>query len=552
MIRYAVLLFNMIGLLAYRMFIAGGVEATQSVPANMKPGAEYTIEVTINKGATGGFAKFQQDLPEGFTATAVESKGASFSFTGTAVKFIWTSLPSEEEFKISYKVALAPNAPVGEKMLAGKFYYVVDNAKQSVDLEPAKVMVEGETSVASTNTSTTTADNTGTQATDNAATTSTTQQTDNATSTTNNANTGAAVVGAAAATTTTQTSDNTSANSGTNASTQSADNTNSTSTQTTTNDNSTSSSNTSSNNQSAANTGSATTQTTVGTQQGNVACTRKIIPNGGNDYTVEMTIKKGAISGFAKLSENIPAGFTATAGDLNKASFSFSEQKIKIVWVTLPLEPEFTISYKLSGSAAMANQVDGLLSYIENEETKKYVIEATAIGNGVTAANTNTATTNVSDNAAANNTATTTSDQAANNTNTQSSNNSNTQVTDNTNTNSQTTDNTNTQTQDNASSTATPSVAKVNYRVQICALKMSRMDNTYFERKYSFNKVDIEQHEGWVKYLVGGFSEYKNARDYREETKSKGVVGPFVTAYNSGRRITVQEALMISSQQWYK
>jgi hypothetical protein len=58
--------------------------------------------------------------------------------------------------------------------------------------------------------------------------------------------------------------------------------------------------------------------------------------------------------------------------------------------------------------------------------------------------------------------------------------------------------------------------------------------------------------QGFTKYTVGSHKEYKSAHDAREVIKSKGVVGPFVTAYNTGKRITVQEALMITSQKWFR
>ena len=62
----------------------------------------------------------------------------------------------------------------------------------------------------------------------------------------------------------------------------------------------------------------------------------------------------------------------------------------------------------------------------------------------------------------------------------------------------------------------------------------------------------MEFHEGWKKYIVGKYGQYKEARDYRETIRSKGIENPFVTAYNSGKRITVQEALMVSNQQWVR
>jgi hypothetical protein len=70
--------------------------------------------------------------------------------------------------------------------------------------------------------------------------------------------------------------------------------------------------------------------------------------------------------------------------------------------------------------------------------------------------------------------------------------------------------------------------------------------------KYSLNGVNTEMHEGYTKCIVGKHDEYRSARDAREGIRSKGVNDAFVTAYNSGRRITVQEALMITSQKWFR
>tara|TARA_B100000508_G_scaffold140310_1_gene140928 strand:+ start:3901 stop:5493 length:1593 start_codon:yes stop_codon:yes gene_type:complete len=94
----------------------------------------------------------------------------------------------------------------------------------------------------------------------------------------------------------------------------------------------------------------------------------------------------------------------------------------------------------------------------------------------------------------------------------------------------------------------------VRYRVQIAAGK-NVVNPKYFKVRHNFEtEFNIENHQGWVKYTTGSYSVYKDARDSRETINAADhkFDGPFVTAYNSGTRITVQEALMISNQKWYK
>ena len=79
------------------------------------------------------------------------------------------------------------------------------------------------------------------------------------------------------------------------------------------------------------------------------------------------------------------------------------------------------------------------------------------------------------------------------------------------------------------------------------------VDASSLAARYNISsKVNTEMAEGYTKYTVGSHNDYKEARDAREDMRNKGVAGPFVTAYNTGKRITVQEALMITSQKWYR
>ena len=88
------------------------------------------------------------------------------------------------------------------------------------------------------------------------------------------------------------------------------------------------------------------------------------------------------------------------------------------------------------------------------------------------------------------------------------------------------------------------------YKVQLLAAHKIA-GKSYFNKRHSYDgPFSIENHEGWVKYTTGEYNEYKKARNKRENLVHHKFPGPFVTAYNNGNRITVQEALMITKQDW--
>lgn len=90
----------------------------------------------------------------------------------------------------------------------------------------------------------------------------------------------------------------------------------------------------------------------------------------------------------------------------------------------------------------------------------------------------------------------------------------------------------------------------INYRVQILAAHRIA-EKKYMKKQFNYSdNYDLENHDGWVKYTTGNFEKYKIARDKRNNLNKHNFPGPFVTAYNYGERITVQEALMLSKQSW--
>lgn len=262
----------------------------------------------------------------------------------------------------------------------------------------------------------------------------------------------------------------------------------------------------------------------------NVTCERVISAGADpNEINVDVKIKKPGIRGFAKYQDLLPEGYTAKQGKLNGSSFSVSDGKIKFVWVSLPLEDDLVVSYTLekSETASADIKLDGEFSYLENDQTKKvkaktdsYTFSASAVAAKTPAAEkTNNQGNSENQNVAASN------NEVKNNETT-------------------------------SASTTNTQIAKregnVSYLVQIGAFK-NAIESDVLSRKFNLSEtIKSEMAEGYSKFMVGNFGEYKEARNHREKMKGKGCGSAFVVAYNGPKRITVQEALMITSQKWYK
>jgi hypothetical protein len=268
---------------------------------------------------------------------------------------------------------------------------------------------------------------------------------------------------------------------------------------------------------------------------------------------VTLKVLKEGISGFGKITEVIPEGFTAVELQSNGGIFSVLNNEVRFLWMTLPASDSFEVSYKLvAGTKEGEQAVKGSFSYVEDTKTKLKSTQSTIFnvtkeqdvlviapkpnppvkvepkdpgstegGNdGMSDPKEGTAKgTDPNDNNA------TTGDQGGSFASSKPS--------------------------KNTDETGATSQAEVAYRVQICATRKA-VDKSYFVK---YNKVNetiyADMHQGWHKFTVGAFEVYGEARNHRENVKVKNkITGPFVTAYNQGNRITVQEALMISKQEW--
>ncbi len=262
-----------------------------------------------------------------------------------------------------------------------------------------------------------------------------------------------------------------------------------------------------------------------------VSSSRSITPVNDTEFLVEVTLRKGELRGFGKLQETIPAGFTAIEKNSEDAIFTANDRVVKFVWLNLPAREELKVAYRIRANDRTAGDrtVTGEFGYLLNDETQKHPVTATTFTIAAQDVAVVTPPTVVVD----------------------------------------------TPKPVLSTPVVTPPVEKpiakvdppkpepkvtgvpgpeqgVTYKVQITAAH-KEVGAEYFLQRHKYSgPFGLERHEGWIKYTTGRFPEYRQARDQREAFISAGhrFPGPFVTAYNNGERITVQEALMISRQQW--
>jgi len=288
---------------------------------------------------------------------------------------------------------------------------------------------------------------------------------------------------------------------------------------------------------------------------GGVGGTRTITPVSENEMLVEVTVNKGDIRGFGKLQETVPQGFTAVEKNSDEAIFTAQDRIVKFVWLNLPARNTIKVVYKLRANQRPDGEysIDGEFGYLLNDETQKAVLGTSRFFVGPKALELLAQDNEVMDPmsnedaqlairererlaaeakareaaearaAAALAEQKKKKEQAA------------------------------TAQQPVKPVTTIPAPEKgVTYKVQITAAHRE-VGRAYFQARHRYTgDFSIERHQGWIKYVTGGQASYKEARDLRVSLVQAGheFPGPFVTAYNNGERITVQEALMLSNQQW--
>ena len=90
----------------------------------------------------------------------------------------------------------------------------------------------------------------------------------------------------------------------------------------------------------------------------------------GDKFTVEITINKMSLKHFAEFRQKLPKGFTAVEKVSQSADFHFTNQFVKLVWLRLPRQAQFKVSYDIQVDAGVKGvfKLPGQFTYIYNNQ----------------------------------------------------------------------------------------------------------------------------------------------------------------------------------------
>ncbi len=271
-----------------------------------------------------------------------------------------------------------------------------------------------------------------------------------------------------------------------------------------------------------------------------VKCIRQLpyLADQGKEYIINLLINKGNKEKFAKIQESVPEGYTAVSLDSKDAIFTFKDQTVKLLWMNLPADPYFVVSYKLVPAEGVSEKpnMSGTFSYIENDNTLSIDIVEKDVSMQNASSENLLAVLNSTVGKASEAISYTQPLDYSGKVKIEIAESALRLIND-----------------DSKLTSMLEPESGIYYRVQIAAGHRPINMNHYF-KKYNLDKeVRAEFHEGWRKYSVGSFYVYKAARDYRVHIWNTTTIDDaFVSAYNEGNRVTVQEALMITNHEWYR
>jgi hypothetical protein len=290
---------------------------------------------------------------------------------------------------------------------------------------------------------------------------------------------------------------------------------------------------------------------------GNISIKRKIERLSSTDFEVSLSIAKGSTKGFARYSDLLPPDVSVKGNKMDGASFSLADGKIKFVWVNVPEKDTLHISYVISSSRIQVVEIKGEYSYLEDNQSKNQEAEYQSIAFETPATIDSAPKSDIASDEKKNADLGTIAKKDSTPPTKQPETKPVIARPDSTAVAKGKSKKSPTAKKPAAKSTPAPSTVSSDgmvYHVQIGAFTKRKVTAEKLEKKFNVTEsISSEMAEGYTKFMVGTHIEYKDARDHREKMIAENKIkSSFVVAYNQGKRITVQEALSITNQKWYK
>ncbi|MCK4747595.1 MAG: SPOR domain-containing protein, partial [Bacteroidales bacterium] len=251
-------------------------------------------------------------------------------------------------------------------------------------------------------------------------------------------------------------------------------------------------------------------------------------------FLVHLLVQNPTGSKYAKIEETIPSGYLFESVDPHEGIESFSSSTVKFIWMKLPQESEFEVTYRLVPKRDEPQGemiIEGLLTYSAGNENKLVEVKEVDVAlesmslaekralllTGEIPSGAKKSTETAQKQAKAEPKVAKTEQQPI----------------------------------ARQQSTGTSGRIIVNtrvlaagggvyFRVQLAANRNAFDARTHFRKAGVDKEVFVEEHNGLHKYTVGPFTAYKQAAAYRNKIeKLSRVSGSFVVAYKDGRRIPV-------------
>ena len=268
------------------------------------------------------------------------------------------------------------------------------------------------------------------------------------------------------------------------------------------------------------------------TSSDDITINRTITHLGEAVYQVDLKIsKKEGLTSFGKVEEYLPNGFTASEINNEEGFFSLKRGIVKILWMTLPKKSSYTVSYQITSETDELSEVTlhGVVSYLDGDVSKQKPMKGSQFKNYYITEEEDAFITEEPIVEEVEEVEPTKIEKVTE---------------------------TKTVAKKPTTTTTTTTTTKGNnltYRVQIASSKVKLNIEEFKAKRKIDEEVFMYQHKDWFMYTIGSFNSYNSAKIRRNELWNGNIVNDaFIVAFKGQKRISTQEALLISNERWSK